>query len=96
MKKTLTALAVAATFAFATLATTQPAQAGKGGNVAAGIIGGLAAGALFGAAVANPYYGAGHYYGPPRRYYYRQHCWWERERYWTGYGWRSQRVRVCD
>lgn len=96
MKKTLTALAVAATFVLATVAMPHEAQARKGRNAAA-IFGGLAAGALIGAAIANgPYYGAGHYYGPPRRYYYRQHCWWERERYWTGYGWRSQRVRVCD
>lgn len=98
MKKTLTALAVAATFGLATVAAPQPAQAGKGGRVAAGIIGGLAVGALIGAAAANgPYYGGPrYYYGPPRDYYYRPRCWWERERYWNGYRWRSHRVRVCD
>lgn len=91
MKKTLTAVAVAATFALATVATPQQAQA-RNGRIAAGIIGGLAVGALIGAAAAHgPYY-----YGPPRRYYYRPHCWWERERYWNGWRWRSHRVRVCD
>ena len=97
MRKTLTAIAVAATFALASVAIPQPAQARHGNNAAA-IIGGLAAGALLGAAVANgPYYnGPGYYYGPPRRYYYRPHCWWSRERYWNGYRWHSHRVRVCD
>ena len=95
MRKTLTAIAAAATLALAGVATTQPAQARNGHNAAA-IIGGLAAGALVGAAVANgPYYGPG-YYGPPGPYYYRPHCWWSRERYWNGYSWRSHRVRVCD
>ena len=23
-------------------------------------------------------------------------CVWQRQRYWDGYGWRSQRVRMCD
>lgn len=100
MRKTLTALAVAATFALATVAVPQSAQARNGRNAAA-IIGGLAVGALVGAAVANgPYYGPSYYYGPPRRHYYRRyyrpHCWWERERYWNGWRWRSHRVRVCD
>ena len=97
MRKTLTAIAAAATLALAGVATSQPAQARHGHNGAA-IIGGLAAGALLGAAVANgPYYGGpGYYYGRPGPYYYRPHCWWSRERYWNGYGWRSHRVRVCD
>ena len=97
MRKTLTALAMAATFALATVATPQSAQA-RNGRIAAGIIGGLAVGALIGAAAAHggPYYRPRYYYGPPRRYYYRPHCWWERERYWNGYRWRSHRVRVCD
>lgn len=97
MRKTLTAIAVAATFALASVAAPQAAQARNGRNAAA-IIGGLAAGALLGAAVANgPYYGGPRYsYGPPRRYHYRPHCWWERERYWNGWRWRSHRVRVCD
>lgn len=109
MRKALTALAVAATFALATVATPQSAEA-RNGRKAAAIIGGLAVGALVGAAIASgPHYsGPPRYYAPKRRhsrrhwrrhsrrYYYRPHCWWERERYWNGYRWRRQRVRVCD
>jgi hypothetical protein len=95
MRKTLTAIAVAGTLALASVAAPQPAQA-RGGGVAAGIIGGLAAGALIGAAAAHgPYYGPGYYYGPGP-YYYRPHCWWGHERYWNGWTWRWHRVRVCD
>lgn len=97
MRKTLTALAVATTFALASIAAPQPAQA-RHGNVAAGIIGGLAVGALLGAAAANGpyYYGHRYYYAPRRRYYYRPHCWWSHERYWNGYRWHWHRVRVCE
>ncbi|HZD91658.1 MAG TPA: hypothetical protein VE224_16275 [Pseudolabrys sp.] len=97
MKKSLTAVAVAGALALASVAMPQPAQA-RHGHVAAGIIGGLAAGALLGAAVANGpyYYGPGYYYGPPGPYYYRPHCWLEHERYWNGWTWRWHRVRVCD
>ena len=58
--KTLTALAAAATIGLAAVATPQPAEARNGGAIAAGIIGGLAVGALIGAAANGPYYG----YGP--------------------------------
>jgi hypothetical protein len=97
MKKSLTALAVAATLVIASVAAPQSAQARNGRNAAA-IFGGLAAGALVGAAIAGGprYYGSSYYYGPPRRHYYRQRCWWTRERYWNGYRWRSHRIRVCD
>ena len=60
MSKTLTALAAAATIAVAAVAAPQPAEA-RGGRIAAGIIGCLAVGALFGAAVNGPYYGYGPY-----------------------------------
>jgi hypothetical protein len=94
--KTLTAIAAAATLGAAALVTpTQPAQA-RGGAVAAGIIGGLAAGAIIGSAAAHgPYYGPGYYYGPGP-VYYGPHCWWHHERWWDGWGWRVRRVRVCD
>jgi hypothetical protein len=77
-----------------------PAHAG-GGDFAAGIFGGLAAGAIIGS--TRPYY-----YGPPPppppAYYYdgpRDYgpCHWERgRRYWDDYEgvWRWSRVRVCD
>ena len=49
MKRTLLICAVAASMAFAA-----PAQAGNGGAVAAGIVGGLAVGTILGAAAAQP------------------------------------------
>ena len=48
--KTLTALAAAATIGLAAVAAPQPAEARNGGAIAAGIIGGLAVGALVAAA----------------------------------------------
>ena len=69
-----------------------------GGRVAAGLIGGLAVGAIIGSAIASPRYGH-RYYGEPAYYgrpvYYGPRCYWTRERFWNGYRWRSQRVRVC-
>src|SRR5665213_2901375 len=93
LRKTLTAVLAAASLSVALLVTpTQPAQA-RGGALAAGIIGGLAAGAIIGGAAANSGYGPG-YYGPGP-VYYGPHCWWHRERFWDGFGWRLRRVRVC-
>jgi hypothetical protein len=93
MRKTLTALAAALTLIVATVAAPQDAEARRrGGNVAGAIIGGLAVGALFGAAAANA---DNRIYYAPRRYHYRD-CWWEEGRHWNGYRWRYQRVRVCD
>jgi hypothetical protein len=74
-----------------------PAHAG-GGDVAAGIFGGLAAGAIIGSA-SRPYYPPpppDYYYDGPR---YEGPCHWERgRRYWDDYEgvWRFSRVRVCD
>jgi hypothetical protein len=92
MKKILIATAAAATLVIASVAAPQQAEARHGRNAA--IFGGLAAGALLGAAVANgPYYG----YGPgPYAAYYGPDCYWTRHRVWTDYGWRWRRVRVCD
>ena len=70
---------------------------GNGGAAAAGIIGGLALGALAagamapGPAYAAPVYGPGPGYGAYGGYRRIQ-----RERYWDGWEWRVQRVRVCD
>lgn len=97
VKTVSTVLAAAALSGAMLLTPTQQAEA-RGGQVAAGIIGGLAAGALIGAAAAHgPYYGygPGYYYGPGPAYY-GPHCWWHRERVWDGWGWRVRRVRVCD
>jgi hypothetical protein len=91
MTKTLTVLAAAAAMAVAAVAVPQQAQARWYG---APFIGGLAAGAIIGGALAPRYYG---YYGSPYYGYYGGsyaygHCW--RERVATPYGWSWQ--RVCD
>jgi len=105
MKKTLMALAAVASLAAATVAAPAPAHAQRG--VAAGVAAGLIGGALVGGAIAsqNPYYYGPGYYAP-RPYYYGggpayvagpgyDDCYWQRQRFWDGYGWRVRRVRVC-
>jgi len=97
MKKTLTAIAAALILTVASVAAPQQADArsrhghghGHGGSSAGALIGGLAFGALLGAASANN----GYYYAPRRAY---SDCYWATERYWNGWRWRHQRVRVCD
>jgi hypothetical protein len=97
--KTLTTLAFAATLGLPAVAAPQPAEAGHGGAVAAGVIGGLAVGAIIGAAAASgPYYGygPGYYYADPAYYSYGYGgCYWTRQRFWDGWGWRIRPVRVC-
>lgn len=93
MKKMILAAITAATLAAASLVAPAPANARDGGAVAAGVLGGLAAGAIIGGAAASAppaYYGPGPAYvaGPP--------CYWRRERFWDGYGWRVRRVQICD
>jgi hypothetical protein len=67
MKKTLTALAMVGTLAVAAIATSSDADAqwrrGRGAGIGLGIVGGLAAGAIIGGAIANsgPAYGYGAY-----------------------------------
>ena len=68
MHKTLTALAVAATMIVVAVAASDTADARwrgrRGGGVAAGILGGLAAGAIIGSMANQGYYGDGYYYAP--------------------------------
>jgi hypothetical protein len=96
MRKTLMALAAVATLAVSAVTTSAPAHAqrGLGAGIAAGVIGG----AIVGGAIAGPrYYGPGYgYYGGPA-YYAGDYggCYWQRQRFWDGYGWRMRRVRVC-
>ncbi|HEY0910701.1 MAG TPA: hypothetical protein VGD75_10775 [Bradyrhizobium sp.] len=102
MKKTLMAIAAAATLAVSAAA---PAHAQRG--VGAAIAGGLIGGAIVGGALAGPrYYGPGYgygpgYYGPGPGYYgaapayVDDGCYWQRQRFWDGYGWRVRNVRVC-
>jgi len=71
MKKTLTALAAAAAMALVSVAAPTDAMAQRrGAAVAAGVVGGLAAGAIIGGALApRPYYyyePAPVYVAPPR------------------------------
>lgn len=65
MKRTFTALAAAAVVATAAMTAPTPAEARwrGGGAVAAGIIGGIAVGALI-AGATRPGYGYGYYGGP--------------------------------
>jgi hypothetical protein len=107
MKRQILALATAAALVTA-VAAPQAAEA-RGGRVAAGVVGGLIGGAILGGALAGPgyyyggpgYYGPGYgYYGPGYGYYGPGYvaapgCYWQRQRFWDGYGWRLRRVRVC-
>ena len=75
-------------------ATTTPVRAG-GSDVAAGLIGGLAAGTIIGAAATAP-----RYYGPPPVYVApAPYCYWTRgEPVWDGYRgvWTYPAVRICE
>jgi len=99
MRKALTALAVAGSLAVASVATSAPALAWRGGWGWGwgGAAAGFAAGALIGSALATPYWG-GYYGGYPYGYgyyayapypYYGPTCVWRRV--WNGYAW----VRTC-
>lgn len=95
-------IAVAATAAVLLAAVSTSADARcRGCAVGAGVIGGLAAGAIIGSAIANsgPAYPAPPpaYYAPPPAYVVDEPvCRIERHRYWDGYGYRIRRVEVCD
>ncbi len=91
MRKILTALVAAASLAAAAVATSSTAEArwGRGWGWGPGpVIGGLAAGAIIGSALAAPYYYPYPYgyYGP---YPYGPGCVWRNV--WNGYRW----VRAC-
>jgi len=93
MKKTLIAfLAIAAVGGSL---TTTPASAQRG--VAAGVAAGLIGGAIVGGAIASsrPAY-AGPVYvdgAPPPL---PPGCYWQRQRFWDGYGWRFRHYQVCN
>ena len=94
MKKSLLALAAVATLA---VSMASPAYAWRGGwgpGIGLGILGGAIAS-------SNPYYygGPGYYYGPGYPAYAEGPygpCYWHRQRFWDGYGWRVRSVRVCE
>lgn len=88
MRKTLTALAAVGLVAAAVAAGTTEANARHRGHwVAPAIIGGVAAGALLGGALAPRYYGEP-VYAEPEVCYARERVWIE------GRGWRWRRVAV--
>lgn len=64
MKKTLIALATAATIAVTAIAAPTRAEARDGWWIPGAIFGGLALGALAASAAYGPYYGPRYYYGP--------------------------------
>ena len=95
MLKTITLVAIAA-LAAAVTTTPQPAFAHDGGAVAAGVIGGLAVGAIVGSQANHGYYGGPGYYQSGYQPSYRE-CHMERQRIEDGYGnVHLRRVRVCD
>jgi hypothetical protein len=92
--------AALAVICLATFSGVSTSRAG-GGEVAAGLLGGFAAGAIVGSAVApRPYYYDPVYVAPspyPPPAYVRPACYWTRgEPVWDGYAWVRPRVRVCD
>jgi hypothetical protein len=108
MRKILVALATIATLAFSAAAPAH-AQRYLGAAIAGGLIGGAIVGGAV--AASPYYYGPGpYYYGPgygygPGPYPYGggpayvaagpDGCYWQRQRFWDGYGWRVRNVRVC-
>jgi hypothetical protein len=109
MRKTLVALTAIATLAISAAAPAH-AQRGLGAAVAGGIIGGAIVGGAIAASPYGYGYGPGYgygygpgYYGPGYGYYGGPAyvaadpygCYWQRQRFWDGYGWRFRRVRVC-
>lgn len=91
-------LTVGVTLAALTAASL-PAEAGDGGAIAAGILGGTALGFIAGTAVASPpppppppVYYAPVYVAPPPP---PPRCWFQPQEVWTGYAYVIQRVRVC-
>jgi hypothetical protein len=103
MKKAILAIAAAATLAAGTLTVPTAANARCNGcGIAAGVIGGLAAGAIIGSAIANSHPRGDYieYEGYDRAYPYRCHRgYWARKRLYNRYdefvGW-SRPHFVCS
>ena len=82
-------------------AAAMPAQAGDGGAIAAGIIGGTALGIMAGAAAAGaapPPPPPGYYAPGPAYYAPGPRCWYERRRVWDPDGdeYIIRPVRICN
>ena len=93
MKKTLAAFLAVATIASSVVSFAPAAKAHDG--VGMGLAAGLLGGAIVGGAIASsrPVYGGPVYVedAPPPY----GDCYWQRHRYWDGYGWVVRPVRVC-
>jgi len=110
MHKSLLGLAAATAVGLAALAGPSPANAGcYGCAVGAGIIGGVAAGAIIGSAIANnpPPPPPGYYPPPPPPGYYpppgpgyaqlAPGCYWGKRKVWIeGYGYQWRTVQICQ
>ena len=105
MNKTALVLATVGTLGVSAVAAPTPAEARWRGGFGPALAGGLIAGAIFGGLASSAYaYGPGYgYYGPGYGYYGPGYaggpygpCYWQRQRFWDGYGWRIRRVRVCE
>lgn len=94
MKRKLAAIVAALTCTSAL--TASPAHA-RSGDVAAGLLGGLAVGAIVGSAIAAP---RPYYYAPAPVYAVPPpppECYWTRgQPMWDGYRWVRPRVQICD
>jgi hypothetical protein len=111
MKKVLIAFAVTLLAGAGTLAVTSEASAQhrhrhhhhRGPGIAP-LLGGLAAGAIIGGAIASsrpayaypPGYYAPRYAPAPVEYYDEPVCTIQPQQYWDGFNWRVRNVRVCD
>lgn len=92
--KTIVALAAVSVLALSVSAS-EPAFARNGGAIAAGVVGGLAVGAIVGSQANRNYYGGPSYVDQPA--YAAGYCHIERREISDGYGnIRIRRVRVCD
>jgi hypothetical protein len=72
-----------------------PARA-EGGQITAGVVGGLIGGALLGGALASRPPPPPVYYEAPPVYVEAPICRHVRERYWDGFAWLYRWVEVCD
>ena len=98
MTRTLTTLPPPRPWRLQPIAAPAPAEARGGGAVAAGVIGGLAAGAIIGGAVGWSWILrrlATAITAAARTMLPVPGCGWRRERFWDGYRWRVHRVQVC-
>ncbi len=96
--KTIVALAAVSVLALSVSAS-EPAFARNGGAIAAGVVGGLAVGAIVGSQVNRNYYGGPTYVDQPAYVVEPGYRAWhiERQEVSDGYGnIRLRRVRVCD